>query len=64
LSAVESRFGPYGGRYVPEVLMAALDELTAAWEEAREDSAYRDELDLLLGDFVGRPTPLYQATRL
>jgi tryptophan synthase beta chain len=64
LSAVESRFGPYGGRYVPEVLMAALDELTAAWEEAREDSAYRDELDLLLGDFVGRPTPLYLATRL
>ena len=64
MSAVESRFGPYGGRYVPEVLMAALDELTAAWEEAREDSAYRDELDLLLGDFVGRPTPLYLATRL
>jgi tryptophan synthase beta chain len=64
LSAIESRFGPYGGRYVPEVLMAALDELTAAWEEAREDPGYRDELDLLLRDFVGRPTPLYLASRL
>ena len=64
MSAVESRFGPYGGRYVPEVLMAALDELTAAWEGAREDTAYRKELDLLLRDFVGRPTPLYLASRL
>jgi tryptophan synthase beta chain len=64
LSAIESRFGPYGGRYVPEVLVAALDELTAAWEEAREDPGYRDELNLLLRDFVGRPTPLYLASRL
>ena len=64
MSAIESRFGPYGGRYVPEVLVAALDELTAAWEEAREDPGYRDELDLLLRDFVGRPTPLYLASRL
>jgi tryptophan synthase beta chain len=64
LSAVESRFGPYGGRYVPEVLMAALDELAAAWDEAREDPVYRDELDRMLRDFVGRPTPLYLATRL
>ena len=37
MSAVEQRFGPYGGRYVPETLIAALDELTAAWEEARDD---------------------------
>ena len=64
MSAIESRFGPYGGRYVPEVLVAALDELTAAWEEAREDPGYRDELDLLLRDFVGRPTPLYLASRV
>ena len=64
MSAIESRFGPYGGRYVPEVLVAALDELTAAWEEAREDPGYRDELDLLLRDFVGRTTPLYLASRL
>jgi tryptophan synthase beta chain len=61
---VETRFGPYGGRYVPEVLIAALDELTSAWEEARHDPAYRAELDGLLRDFVGRPTPLYEAKRL
>ena len=63
-TAVEARFGPYGGRYVPETLVAALDELTAAWGEAREDPAFRDELDGLLRDFVGRPTPLYAAERL
>jgi tryptophan synthase beta chain len=62
--AVEERFGPYGGRFVPEVLVAALDELTAAWGEAREDAGYRGELDRLLRDFVGRPTPLYLAERL
>ncbi len=64
MTAIESRFGPYGGRYVPEVLIAALDELTEAWEQARSDSAYRDELNGLLRDFVGRPTPLYLARRL
>jgi len=64
VSGVQSRFGPYGGRYVPEVLIAALDELTDAWEEASADPAYRDELDGLLRDFVGRPTPLYLASRL
>ena len=61
---VEERFGVYGGRFVPEVLIAALDQLTAAWEEAREDPAFREELDRLLRDFVGRPTPLYLAERL
>jgi tryptophan synthase beta chain len=61
---VEERFGPYGGRFVPEVLVAALDELTGVWGEAREDPAYRGELDRLLRDFVGRPTPLYLAERL
>jgi tryptophan synthase beta chain len=61
---VEERFGPYGGRFVPEVLVAALDELTRAWGEAREDPEYRDELERLLRDFVGRPTPLYLAERL
>jgi tryptophan synthase beta chain len=64
VNATEERFGPYGGRYVPEVLIAALDELAAAWAEAREDPAYRDELGILLRDFVGRPTPLYRARRL
>jgi len=61
---VEERFGPYGGRFVPEVLIAALDELTAAWAQARVDPVYRDELDRLLRDYVGRPTPLYLAERL
>jgi tryptophan synthase beta chain len=62
--AVPERFGPYGGRYVPEVLIPALDELSAAWGEAREDAAFRGELDALLRDYVGRPTPLYLAQRL
>jgi tryptophan synthase beta chain len=63
-TVVESRFGPYGGRYVPETLVAALDELSAAWGEARADGAFSAELDRLLRDFVGRPTPLYLAERL
>jgi tryptophan synthase beta chain len=62
--AVPERFGPYGGRYVPEVLIPALDELTDAWSEARDDAGFRDELDRLLRDFVGRPTPVYLASRL
>ena len=64
VAGVEERFGPYGGRFVPEVLMAALDELSAAWVEARDDDGFRAELDRLLHDFVGRPTPLYRADRL
>ena len=63
-AAVEERFGQYGGRFVPEVLMAALDELSAEWASAREDEGFRGELDGLLRDFVGRPTPLYLAERL
>ena len=61
---VEEWFGPYGGRYVPEVLIAPLDELTAAWTSARNDEAFRSELDRLLRDFAGRPTPLYRADQL
>ncbi len=64
MSAVEHRFGPYGGRYVPETLMPALVELEDAWVAAREDPGYRTELDILLRDFAGRPTPLYLAERL
>jgi len=64
LPAVEHRFGAYGGQYVPETLMPALAELEAAWSEAREDPGYRAELDLLLRDFAGRPTPLYRAGRM
>ena len=61
---IEERFGPYGGRFVPEVLIAALDQLTSAWAEAREDVDFADELARLLRDFVGRPTPLCRAERL
>jgi tryptophan synthase beta chain len=58
------RFGTYGGRYVPEVLIPALDELTEAWTELRGDAGFRGELGDLLRDFVGRPTPVTHATRL
>jgi tryptophan synthase beta chain len=58
------RFGPYGGRYVPEVLVPALDELAGAWEALRDDPAFRAELGDLLRGFVGRPTPLSFAGRL
>ncbi len=58
------RFGTYGGRYVPEVLIPALDELAAAWTELRDDPGFRGELGALLRDFVGRPTPLTHARRL
>ncbi len=61
---VEDRFGPYGGRFVPETLIGALDELTESWAAAREDDAFQSELARLLRDFVGRPTPLYLAERL
>ncbi len=64
MSAVEHRFGPYGGQYVPETLMPALAELEAAWTAARDDAGFRSELDRLLHDYVGRPTPLYLASRL
>ena len=62
--AVERRFGPYGGRYVPETLIPALDELEREWLAARSDPSFTDELDLLLRDYVGRPTPIYLARRL
>jgi tryptophan synthase beta chain len=64
MSTIEHRFGPYGGQYVPETLMPALAELEAAWLSARDDGAFRAELNGLLRDFVGRPSPLYQARRL
>lgn len=58
------RFGAYGGRYVPETLMAALLELERAYVEARDDVAFQAELAALLKDYVGRPTPLYFAKRM
>src|SRR3954468_8048447 len=64
VSAVEHRFGPYGGQYVPETLMPALAQLERGWEEAWADQAFRAELDALLRDYAGRPTPLYETRRL
>ncbi len=61
---VAGRFGPYGGRYVPETLMGALEELARTYEAARADAAFWTELDGLLRDYVGRPTPLSDAPRL
>src|ERR1039458_10097308 len=58
------RFGPYGGRYVPEPLVAALDELEHAYAEAQADPDFHLKLDSLLRDYAGRPTPLYFAARL
>jgi len=60
----KGHFGPYGGVFVPETLMTALDELTQAYEAARKDPEFRRELNQLLAEFVGRPTPLYLAERL
>ncbi len=57
-------FGPYGGRYVPETLMVALNELTVAFEEAQRDETFRVQLDELLRTYVGRPTALYYAENL
>ncbi|MGZ4126428.1 MAG: tryptophan synthase subunit beta [Actinomycetota bacterium] len=58
------RYGTFGGRYVPEVLIPALDELTDAWEQFRDDPGFRGELDALLRDYVGRPSALTYASRL
>jgi tryptophan synthase beta chain len=58
------RFGAYGGRYVPETLMAALEELETAYAQATADPLFHAELDALLRDYAGRPTPLYLAERL
>jgi tryptophan synthase beta chain len=62
--AVAGRFGAYGGRYVPETLMAALEELEQAYARAQKDPAFQAELDDLLHNYCGRPTPLYLAKRL
>jgi tryptophan synthase beta chain len=60
----DGRFGRYGGRFVPETLIAALDELVAVYAEASADPSFHAELDELWRHFVGRPTPLYRARRL
>jgi tryptophan synthase beta chain len=61
---IHGRFGPFGGRYVPETLFAALEELVAAYAAARADPAFLGEVDRLLREFVGRPTQLTPAPRL
>ncbi len=63
-TTIAGRFGLYGGRYVPETLVAALDELEHAYAEAQADPDFHLKLDLLLRDYAGRPTPLYFAARL
>lgn len=57
-------FGPYGGRFVPEVLMSPIEELERAYADARQDANFQAELESLLRDYAGRPTPLYFASRL
>jgi tryptophan synthase beta chain len=58
------RYGDFGGRYVPETLVRALDELTAAYDEAKADEQFHAELNELFANYVGRPSPLYHARRL
>src|ERR1700732_4065707 len=64
LPDTHGHFGPYGGMFVPETLMSALNDLTAEYERAKIDPGFQRELDGLLHDFAGRPTPLYFAERL
>jgi len=63
-ASVPGRFGPYGGRYVPETLMVPLYELERVYEQAKSDPAFRSEFESLLRNFAGRPTPLQFAARL
>jgi tryptophan synthase beta chain len=62
--AVAGRFGPYGGRYVPETLVAALDDLAALYDDVRSDRAFWAEYERLLAEFVGRPSPITEGVRL
>lgn len=64
VTPLPARFGEFGGRYIPETLVAAHEDLEAAYLEARSDPAFQQELDHLLRHYVGRPTPLYFAERL
>ena len=64
MSTIAHRYGPYGGQYVPETLMPALAELEEAWLEAWAAADFRAELGVLMRDFAGRPTALYEARRL
>ena len=61
---LQGRFGPYGGRFVPETLMHALRQLTEQYDQARQDPEFQRQLDYYLKHYVGRPSPLYFAERL
>jgi tryptophan synthase beta chain len=61
---VDGKYGKYGGRFVPEILMEAITELEVAYEKAKKDPEFQKQLDYYLADFVGRPTPLYLAENL
>ena len=61
---VDGKYGKYGGRFVPEILMGAIKELEKAYEQAKRDPTFQKQLDYYLADFVGRPTPLYYAENL
>src|SRR3990172_8156438 len=61
---VNGKYGKFGGRFVPEVLMEAISELEGAYEKARKDPSFQKQLDYYLSEFVGRPTPLYFAENL
>jgi tryptophan synthase beta chain len=63
-SSLDTHYGPYGGRYVAETLMPALEELTEAWDDARQDPAFLAEYQRYLIEYVGRPSLLYEARRL
>src|SRR5262245_25960681 len=64
LPDARGRFGPYGGRFVPETLMHALGQLTAQYEQARDDAEFQRQFHYYLRQYVGRPSPLYFAERL
>ncbi|MCC5891645.1 tryptophan synthase subunit beta [Exiguobacterium sp.] len=61
---VNGKFGPYGGKYIPETLMQAVEELEVAYEEAKRDPAFHERFDELLSEYVGRETPLYYAENM
>lgn len=63
-TTVKGRFGRFGGQFVPETLMTSLEELELAYEEAKKDPSFKEELDYYLKQYVGRETPLYFAERL
>jgi tryptophan synthase beta chain len=61
---VDGKYGKFGGRFVPEILMEAINELETAYEKMKKDPSFQKELDYYLAEFVGRPTPLYYAENL